>query len=496
MQIEFIAATDKFHNALILPIWADKTLSKAAQSSDKNFNGLIAKTLEQDNAFTGKHGDLMTLVTEHDNKAQKIILLGLGDKEDLTLLKAEEAGAKLSAHSQAQKLDQMVMDLSDTMGAEFMAGIANGFYMRCYDFDRFKSDKNKKQMQVLFIACGNDTTKAKESYTGMKAVTEGVHFARDLSNQPANMLNPTTYAEELVEVFKPLGVKTKIIDAKALKKMGAGAILAVGQGSTTPPCFVVMEYAGAKTKPTKASGWDTALVGKGITFDTGGYSLKPPGSQIDMKFDMCGSAAVVGTMHAIASRKDKINVVAIVALAENMVADTAYRVNDIITSLSGKTIEILNTDAEGRLVLADAMTYIQDKYTPKRMIDAATLTGAAMVALGTEYGAAYSNNDALFEAGEKAAKVTGEKIWRMPLDEVFDKDMKGKVSDLINAARARWGGSCTAAAFLKQFVADDVEWMHLDIAGTPYSASPSTFAPAGANGYGVRLLCETLENLS
>lgn len=491
MQIEFIAGTEKYYDALILPIWEGKTLSASAQAYDSNWNNLISKTLDQENHFSGKKGETLTLISLIENKAQKVILLGLGQHDSATTLDMEQAGAKLSAMLQTQKINAVVLDCTGSMEATSMAAIANGFLLRAYAFDTYKTLAEKKEMHILYMACGNASQDAKAAYDPLKATTEGVHLARDLSNEPPNSLNPTSYAQRINEVMKPLGVKVKIIDHKMLEKMGAGAILGVGQGSETPPCFVVMEYAGGK-KPTKKKGWETALVGKGITFDTGGYSLKPPASQIDMKFDMCGSAAVVGAMQAIAARKIEANVVGIVALAENMVSSKAYRVNDIVTSLSGKTIEVLNTDAEGRLVLADALTYIQQEYAPEKVIDLATLTGAAMVALGSEYGAVYSTDDDLYATAETAAKHTGEKVWRMPLDEIFDKEMEGNAADLRNIGKARWGGSCTAAAFLKQFIDADRTWMHMDIAGTPYAAKPTTFAPIGANGYGVRLLLSML----
>ena len=492
MQVEFVAATEKYHDALILPIFAEQKLSKAGEAYNTQHDGLIGKILDQETKFTGKLGEILPIPTVVNNKATRIILLGMGEEGALTTLNAETAGAKLAAFLNDQKLSNFVLDITGSLSETFCAALANGFLLRAYQFEHYKSKSDKTAMQVLHVACGQAVDTVRDTYSRMKAITEAVHWARDLSNEPPNALNPVTFAERISETMKPLGVKVKIIDQKALTKMEAGGILGVGQGSETPPCLVVMEYAGSGKKSAKDKKWPTALVGKGITFDTGGYSLKPPAAQIDMKFDMCGAATVVGTVRALAAIKAEQPVVGIVALAENMVDSTAYRVNDILKTLSGQTVEVLNTDAEGRLVLADALTYVQDKYDPGQIIDVATLTGAAMIALGMEYGAAFCNDDALFNALNAASETCGEKIWRMPLDEIFDKEMKGTIADLRNIGKGRWGGSCTAAAFLKQFVDDGRKWAHLDIAGTPYSAAATTFAPIGANGYGVRLLTEAL----
>ena len=491
MQIEFIGSSEKFINTLILPVWQDGQLSEDAKDICKAHKGLITQMVEGDEAFTGKAGEVLWASLSVDGKAVKLLLVGLGKKDELTRFSLEKTGGTIAATLQTRKISEARLVIGQTLKADDIAALANGYLLRSYNFDKYKKSEDKKAMQVLTIACGNKAQATKKAFAPLKALTEGVHHARDLANEPPNALNPETFAKRITEMMKPLGVKVKIVDHKALAKIGAGAILGVGQGSETPPCFAIMEYVGAG-KPTKKKGWDTALVGKGITFDTGGYSLKPPGSQIDMKFDMCGAAAVVGAMAAIGARKDKINVVGIVALAETMVSSKAYRVNDIITSLSGKTIEVLNTDAEGRLVLADALTYIQQEYNPGKMIYLATLTGAAMVALGSEYGAVYSTDDALYETAATAAKLTGEKVWRMPLDDIFDTEMKGEVADLRNIGKNRWGGSCTAAAFLKQFIDEDRTWMHMDIAGTPYSSKASALSPAGGNGYGVRLVVEML----
>ena len=492
MQIEFIGSSEKYSDTLILPVWQDKTPGQDTLETDQDHKGLISQIIEQDQSFTGALAETAWGTVTHDGKAQKLLLVGLGAEDTLTPFALEKTGGTIAAALQSRKISEARMPVGGTLKADAIAALANGYLLRSYAFDKYRQDEDrKKQMQVLTLACGNAAQDAKKAFAPMKALSEGVHHARDLANEPPNALNPDSFAKQITDIMKPLGVKVKIIDSKALMKMGAGAIMGVGQGSETPPCFVVMEYAGAG-KAGKSKGWDTALVGKGITFDTGGYSLKPPASQIDMKFDMCGAAAVVGAMAALGARQDKVNAVGIVALAENMVSSKAYRVNDVITSLSGKTVEVLNTDAEGRLVLADALTYIQQEYNPDTVIDLATLTGAAMVALGCEYGAVYSTDDALFETANTAAKITGEKIWRMPLDEIFDKEMKGEIADLRNIGKGRWGGSCTAAAFLKQFVDKDRTWMHMDIAGTPYSAKPSALSPAGGNGYGVRLLVNML----
>ena len=306
------------------------------------------------------------------------------------------------------------------------------------------------------------------------------------------MLYPDHYAELIKKELTPLGVKVEILDDKKMEKLGMGAILAVGMGSARPPRMVIMHWNGADKKDEKPLGF----VGKGVTFDTGGISLKPGASMDEMKTDMGGSAAVVGLMKSLALQKINKNVVGIVGLAENMPSDRAYRPGDIVKSYKGKHIEVLNTDAEGRLVLVDCLTYIQEKFDPVSIVDLATLTGAIMVALGYEYTGAFVNDDTLWAGLEASAKATGEKAWRMPLDETYRKDVESDIASVRNLAKTeRWGGACTAAAFLQHFIDEGRIWAHLDIAGTSLVKADTDLCCKGGTGVGVRLLENYVHNL-
>jgi leucyl aminopeptidase len=317
----------------------------------------------------------------------------------------------------------------------------------------------------------------------MDKVVDAVNFARDLVSEPANVIYPETLAKE-ARTLSELGVDVKVLGVKEMQKLGMGALLGVGQGSNRESQLVAMQWNGAGNAKEKA----IAFVGKGVTFDTGGISIKPAQGMEDMKWDMAGSAAVIGTMRALASRKAKVNAVGVVGLVENMPSGTAQRPGDIVTSMSGQTIEVLNTDAEGRLVLADAMWYCQETFKPKVMIDLATLTGAILIALGTIYGGMYANDDGLAKQLEASGKATGELLWRMPLAAAYNKMMDSSAADVKNISGSRNAGSITAAEFLQRFVQKGTIWSHLDIAGMAWADKDSATTPRGATGYGVRLL--------
>ena len=326
---------------------------------------------------------------------------------------------------------------------------------------------------------------------------EGTFLARDLVNEPPNRLYPESYVETIKKELKPLGVEIDVLDEKKMQKLGMEAILAVGMGSARPPRMVIMRWNGTgKNGKSAAKSVPLALVGKGVTFDTGGISLKPGPGMDEMKMDMGGSAAVVGTMKTLALRGAKVDVIGAIGLAENMPSDRAYRPGDVIGSHSGKTIEVLNTDAEGRLVLCDVLSYVQDTYSPKTVIDLATLTGAMMVALAHEYCGTFVNNDDLWKSLETASAETGEKLWRMPLDEVWKKDMEGNFGDVQNLAKSngRYGGACTAAGFLEHFIKPKVKWAHMDIAGTAWIKSDKPTTPKFGTGFGVRVLNTYIKN--
>lgn len=371
------------------------------------------------------------------------------------------------------------------VSAQAAAEQANQALLASYSFDKYKTLSDGKTVPARKIEIRTTSVDlAQKRFDDLRLITDSVFWASDLVNEPGNVLNPQTYAERIAAELAPLGITVRVIDAAEMKALGMNTALAVGQGSATPPCMVVMEYDGSNGRQDQP----LALVGKGITFDSGGISIKPGAGMGEMTMDMGGSAAVVGAMRALASRKAKAKVVAIVGLAENMPSGTAYRPGDIVKSMNGKTVYIGNTDAEGRLVLADAMTYIQRTYNPHTMVDLATLTGAAVAALGKEFAAIFTNDDSLRAKFNKASAVTGEKTWPMPLLETdaFKKAVRATPhADLTNLAGGP--GASTAAAFLHEFVEKDARgkdkcaWVHIDMAGPGIPSSPR-------KGWGVMLL--------
>ncbi|MBL4803643.1 MAG: leucyl aminopeptidase [Alphaproteobacteria bacterium] len=492
LRITFPKADTTPKGHIVVTVFEGDTLSTAAKKIDKALDGLVASAMKKDKSFKGKLGQVLTLYAPEKSKIDRVTILGLGKTDDFDSLKAEEAGGKLfAAIGKAGSKDIMlVTEKSKALKNELAAAhLANGFSLRAYNFDRYKSKKDSKDDAPKLAALkvlSSHPANSKAAFDALDSVTSGTFWARDLVNTAPNDLYPDSYAKQIRDELKPLDVSVEILDEKKLEKMGAGAILAVGKGSERQPRMVIMRWNGAgKKKGAKTIG----LVGKGVTFDTGGISLKPGAGMDEMKMDMGGSAAVVGTVKALAKSNAKVNVVAIIGLAENMPSSNAYRPGDIVTSLSGKTIEVLNTDAEGRLVLADCLTHIQSKYKPDIIIDLATLTGAMMVALAHEYCGTFVNNDELWKQLEKSSAGTGEKLWRMPLDDVWKKEMESTVADVQNLAKSgRWGGACTAAGFLEHFIEDGVEWAHMDIAGTAWRKSDKPTVPKFGTGFGVRVL--------
>ena len=360
----------------------------------------------------------------------------------------------------------------------------HGLKLKSYEFKKYKSKKNTKFISINVIGKKIPSTQTKIKF---KAIEEGTFYTRDLVSEPGNVLHPDQYAKRL-STLKQYGLKVTIFDQKKLKKLGMHSLLGVGMGSNRGSYLVTMEWKGGKnnSKPL-------AFVGKGVTFDTGGYSLKPARFMEDMTYDMAGSAAVVGLMKTLALRKSKVNAVGVVGLVENMISGRAQRPGDIVKSFSGKTIEVLNTDAEGRLVLADALTYTEKKYKPKFIIDLATLTGAIIVSLGSEYAGLFSNDDKLSKQIISAGEKVEEKLWRMPLHKNYDKLINSKNADMQNINYVGGAGSTTAAQFLQRFILNKTPWAHLDIAGMAFSKYGGSLNSGGATGFGVRLLNQLIE---
>jgi leucyl aminopeptidase len=359
------------------------------------------------------------------------------------------------------------------------AELSFGLALRAYDFSAHKSGE-KKHLGPVSLACARPEAVAAAA-APLAALSEGVFFTRDLVNEPANVLTTEDFAARLAAMHE-LGLEVEILEEADLKKLGMRALLGVGQGSESPSKVVVMQWKGGK-----AGEAPLALVGKGVCFDTGGISIKPAAGMEEMTMDMGGAAVVAGVMRALALRKARANVVGLVGLVENMPDGKAQRPGDVVRSMKGDTIEVINTDAEGRLVLADVLWYTQERFKPKGMIDLATLTGAIIVALGHENTGVFSNDDTLCNAFLAAAQSEGEGAWRMPMGDGYDAKLKSRVADIVNSC-GRDGGAITAAHFLRRFVKDDMPWIHLDIAGTALLKSDSTLAPKGATGWGVMAL--------
>ena len=425
------------------------------------------------------------LVFELTSK-RKIILISVKNSNKTS--EVENLGAEFYGRINDGKNSEYFL-ISDSLKDNqnnFLGYFLHGLKLKSYDFKKYKTKKDDKIISINIV--GNKNRPSSQKQLKFKALEQGTFYARDLVSEPGNILHPDEYAKR-INALKKDGLKINVYDKKKLKKLGMHALLGVGQGSTRGSYLVTMEWNGAKnnSKPL-------AFVGKGVCFDTGGYSLKPARFMEDMTYDMAGSATVVGLMKNLAIRKAKINAVGVVGLVENMVSGNAQRPGDIVKSYSGKTIEILNTDAEGRLVLADALTFTEKKFKPKLIVDLATLTGAIIVCLGSEYAGLFSNDDKLsnqlFEAGEKV----DEKVWRMPLHKNYDKLIDSKNADMQNINYVGGAGSTTAAQFLQRFILNKTPWAHLDIAGMAFSKYGGALNSGGATGFGVRLLNQLVED--
>jgi len=434
-----------------------------------------------------KTSDLKKDILLFEINSKKTVFL-VSIKKDIKMSDIENLGAKFYGFLNHDKKKEYFLN-SDTISSKiknFIGYFLHGLKLKSYEFNIYKSKKNNKIGSINVI--GNKNKISSQDLLRFKALEKGSFFARDLVSEPGNILHPDEYAKR-INALKKFGLKINIYNKKKLKKLGMNALLGVGQGSIRGSYLVTMEWNG-----TKNTSRPLAFVGKGVCFDTGGYSLKPAKFMEDMTYDMAGSATVVGLMKSLAIRKAKINAVGVVGLVENMVSGNAQRPGDIVKSYSGKTIEILNTDAEGRLVLADALTFTEKKFKPKFMVDLATLTGAIIVSLGSEYAGLFSNDDKLSKQLLKAGDKVEEKLWRMPLHKNFDKLINSKNADMQNINYVGGAGSTTAAQFLQRFILNKTPWAHLDIAGMAFSKYGGALNSGGATSYGVRLLNQLIED--
>ena len=459
---------------------------------DENFNISELKKfiIKSDFSYISdllKTSDLKKSILVFKINSKKTIFL-ISIKKDIKISDVESLGAKFHGHIDYNQRNDYILNL-DTINSKienFAGYFLHGLKLKSYEFNIYKSKKEKKVIVVNII--GKKNKISNQNQLRFKALEEGTFFARDLVSEPGNILHPDEYAKR-INSLKKYGLKINIYDEKKLKKLGMNALLGVGQGSIRGSYLVTIEWNGIKKniKPL-------AFVGKGVCFDTGGISLKPAKFMEDMTYDMAGSAAVVGLMKNLAIRKAKINAVGVVGLVENMPGGNAQRPGDIVKSYSGKTIEILNTDAEGRLVLADALTFTEKKFKPKFIVDLATLTGAIIVSLGSEYAGLFSNDDKLSNQLLKVSEKVEEKLWRMPLNKNYDKLIDSKNADMQNINYVGGAGSTTAAQFLQRFILKKTPWAHLDIAGMAFSKYGGALNSGGATGFGVRLLNQLIED--
>ncbi len=416
----------------------------------------------------------------------RITVVGAGTADISSALEAEEIGGTIAA---ALAREAAVAVDASALAPGLCVALASGMALRSYRFDRYRTrekDEDKPRLREVTILCG-DPQAARDAWPERQAVVAGVCLARDLVSEPANVLTPAEMAKRC-EALEDLGLKVQVHGPHALERLGFGALLGVAQGSDHPPRMVVLQWRGASGKEGNKGRLQEplAFIGKGVTFDSGGISLKPAAGMEEMKYDMAGAAAVVGLMAALAGRKAKVDAVGLVGLVENMPGPTAQRPGDVVETCSGQTVEVINTDAEGRLVLADLLWHCQEKFRPRLMVDLATLTGAIVVGLGHEYAGLFSNDDDLAGKLSRAGNESGEKLWRMPLNPAYDKLIKSDIADMKNTG-GRPGGSITAAQFLQRFV-NGKAWAHLDIAGTAWAAKDKPVTPKGATAFGVRLL--------
>lgn len=459
-------------------------LSEDGGEIDKAVNGAISNAIKVAD-FKADREKSLDVILPSGSGPERVIVMGVGKTAELDEVSAEYVGGAIAAaaakvHATGLTVCASVPGKPGIESAAMSSRLASGMRLRTYSFTKYKSKPSKvKKLSSAKILTAT-VAAAKTRYASLDAVATGVHLARDLVNEPANILHPESFASEIKKLSK-LGLVIEVLDEKQMAKLGMGALLGVALGSPRKPRLCIMRWDGGKKGDQPV-----AFIGKGVTFDTGGISIKPSGGMEDMKGDMGGAACVTGLMAALAGRKAKVNAIGVVGLVENMPDGNAQRPGDVVTSMSKQTIAVLNTDAEGRLVLADALWYTQDRFKPKFMINLATLTGAILVALGKEHAGLFSNDDKLSDQLAGVGQDTRERVWRMPLAPEYDKLIDSDIADMKNIG-GRLAGSITAGQFLQRFV-NDVPWAHLDVAGTAMDAVKSPINQSWGSGWGVRLL--------
>jgi leucyl aminopeptidase len=498
MKIAFAAPTLPKTGAIAAGVLDGGKLSPTAAQLDRAMSGALTRVIKS-GRFKGQKGQIQEVLAPAGIGNSRVILFGLGKPKELKDLDFEAIGSSVVDRLSKSGEREVAIAIDDIAGIAVAAPqgaalCAFGARLQDYRFDRYKTKQKPEEKPSLerITVLVDDLAPARRAFAALEPVADGVFLTRDLVSEPANIIYPKSLAAEAKKLTK-LGVSVQILGAAEMRKLGMGALLGVAQGSAHEAQLLVMRWNGAgkqgqgKTTGKGKAARPVAFVGKGVTFDTGGISIKPAANMEDMKWDMGGAGVVIGLMRALAGRKAKVDVVGICGLVENMPSGTAQRPGDIVTSMSGQTIEVINTDAEGRLVLADALWYVQEKFNPHTIVDLATLTGAIIIALGHEYAGLFSNDDKLSEKLTAAGTAVGEGVWRLPMGEAYDKAINSDAADMKNVGN-RAGGSITAAQFLLRFIKKDTPWAHLDIAGMAWSSKDKPTVPKGGTGFGVRLL--------
>jgi len=475
LNVEFTSHENASASIVIM----DKGLNATAGHSDDVAH---VKEVAEHASFNGKKGQSYLHVHHDADKVKAILAIGSGDGMTTTL-EAELLGAALYKALRSHKIDTANISCGDA-DAELTAAMLYGAMSQAYEFNNYFTKKDEPSQIQLGVSAHSDALPA--LYDDKMAMLKGVFLARDLITEPANILYPAEFASRC-EALSSLGLEVEVLDEAAMTKMGMGALLGVGQGSRRESKMVIMKWQGGGDEAP------LAYVGKGVCFDTGGISLKPAKGMEDMKWDMGGAAAVTGAMCAIASRKVARNVVGIIGLVENMPDGNAQRPGDVVTSMSGQTIEVINTDAEGRLVLADCLTFCQNQFKPQMIVDLATLTGAIIVALGKDYAGLFSNDKSLSDKIIASGEATADQCWSMPMGDNYHDMLKSHIADMKNIG-GPWGGSITAACFLEKFIDEGTPWAHIDMAGKAWADKAGHAHPSGGTGFGVRLLNDLADN--
>lgn len=488
MKIAFAALRVPTSGAAAVGVLSGGRLTQSAEVFDKKTGGALRRAVRASSRFNGDAKQFLDVVAPQHSRLSRVVLFGLGKESALDALAWESLGGSLAKRLADGDTDATVavdpVEGAPLGEAEAAARVGYGASLGVYRFDRYRTKEKpeaKPSLKNLTVHV-SAVAAARRRFKGLDAIGGGVLMARDLVAEPGNVIYPRALADQ-ARGLTELGVTVEVLSRARLEKIGMRTLLAVAQGSDHEPCVVVMRWTGPRSSKAKAP---IAFVGKGVTFDSGGLSLKTSAGMESMKFDMAGSAAVIGVMRALAARNAKVDAVGVVGLVENMPSAKAQRPGDVVTSLSGQTIEVLNTDAEGRLVLADCLWYAKERFSPRAMINLATLTGAIIVSLGNHYAGLFSNDDRLAEQVAAAGTAEGERVWRMPMGASYDSDIDSTIADMKNIG-GKGAGSITAAQFLRRFVGE-VPWVHLDIAGVAWGHKERPTVPKGATGFGVRLL--------